>query len=87
MQFGSCIRWLHKELHVAELGLELALHTSQQVEEEAEAAATGQMPQVRQPHMMHHCSCQPCLLLCGRSSCSSSHQVITAGEGHVDAVS
>jgi hypothetical protein len=37
---------LHKEVHVAELGLELALHSRQQVEEEADAAATGQLPQV-----------------------------------------
>jgi chemotaxis protein histidine kinase CheA len=37
---------LHKEMHVAELGLELALHSRQQVEEEADAAATGQLPQV-----------------------------------------
>lgn len=37
---------MHKDVHQAELRLEVALHNKQLAEEEATAAAAGQAPQV-----------------------------------------
>jgi hypothetical protein len=72
---------LHKDVHVAELGLELAQHSRQQVEEEADAAATGQLPQVSGTICFTNLQDDHCRHICF----GCKHGTLVKGEEEADA--